>query len=119
MNRPCLLRHPEPVPGRCRACWLYCNDERYRKLWSGEPGLLKKAANFAAAVTAHARSGFKTLSADEVDARLAACATCAQNNGGRCAACGCFLAAKAKWATQDCPLGRWPLACIQPEPSGG
>ncbi len=114
MNRPCVHKHPEPVPDSCRRCWLYCNDERYKKLWSGEPGLLEKAANLASSLVSHARTGLKTVPASEAEERLKICGGCEQNNGGRCAACGCYIKVKATWASQDCPLGKWSLPCIPP-----
>lgn len=110
MNRPCAKRHSELVPDQCRSCWLFCNDERYRALWAGEPGLLEKAANFASSLISHAQSGFQKLALDLVEARLSICSECEQNNEGRCAACGCHVSLKASWASQNCPLHKW--ACI-------
>lgn len=40
MPRPCHLRHPDPkqFPG-CALCRKYLGDDRYRRLWDGEPAL--------------------------------------------------------------------------------
>lgn len=38
--RPCRLTHPTPVPERCRLCWLFVNDERYRTHWSDDLKLI-------------------------------------------------------------------------------
>jgi len=42
MPRPC--NHPDVlvpgqpyVEGECRICWLWFNDDRYYKLWEGQP----------------------------------------------------------------------------------
>lgn len=36
--RPCRAFHPEPTTdGRCRVCYLFVNDERYRKVWTNPP----------------------------------------------------------------------------------
>jgi hypothetical protein len=32
------MPRPHPTPDcRCRLCWLYANDERYRRLWDDRP----------------------------------------------------------------------------------
>ncbi|SIO58435.1 hypothetical protein SAMN05444166_5678 [Singulisphaera sp. GP187] len=41
------------------------------------------------------------------EARLAVCAACPEYDEGRCRLCGCFLATKAGWADQECPVGKW------------
>lgn len=119
MNRPCVKRHPELAPDHCRTCWLFLNDERYRKLWAGEPGLLEKAANFASALVSHAQSGFQKLPLGIVEDRLRVCGGCEQNNGGRCAACGCHVSLKAGWASQDCPLRKWPCISLERDSQRG
>lgn len=30
MKRVCCKDHPDPMPDRCRLCWLYVNDPNYR-----------------------------------------------------------------------------------------
>ena len=73
------------------------------------PGLLTRAANFAAAVFSHVAAGLPILSPEATAARLAVCAGCPLRvAGGLCAVCGCVLAEKARWADQNCPERRWP-----------
>lgn len=33
--RPCAVKHPEPVPDKCRLCELFLYDHRYNLLWGG------------------------------------------------------------------------------------
>lgn len=44
------------------------------------------------------------------EACLAICAACEKwdEQAKRCLECGCFMALKARLATEQCPLGRWP-----------
>ena len=119
MNRPCIRQHPEPSPANCRACYLFVNDERYRKLWGGMPGLLESASNLATAVIEHTRSGLQEVSEEERQRRLELCEGCPQLTGGRCAACGCFVSLKAKWLSQKCPLGKWTLPLAEDVPANG
>ena len=73
------------------------------------PGILTRAANFAAAVAAHVAAGLPTLPPEATAARLAVCAPCDQRlPGGECAVCGCNLTVKASWREQECPLDKWP-----------
>lgn len=79
------------------------------------PGLVTRAANFAAAVVSHVAAGLPAAGAELAAARLAICRGCDRfvaPNG--CAVCGCNLAAKAAWAEQECPLGRWPVSPAGP-----
>ena len=39
--------------------------------------------------------------------RLGICGDCPHNHGGVCSRCGCFLKAKARVATEACPLNKW------------
>jgi len=72
------------------------------------PSLGKQAWNFTKAVTNHIKSGAAHASEELYKARLETCDTCPERVGERCSACGCFIAAKAKWASSDCPIGKWP-----------
>jgi hypothetical protein len=76
------------------------------------PGLLKRAGSLAKAIGAETKAvvqGQPTLSAQQVAARLAVCASCDQLRSNRtCARCGCFVDAKARFRSQTCPLRKWP-----------
>ncbi len=79
-------------------------------------GNLAKAA--AKAATTAVRGGHVLADEDVVQRRVAVCRSgeCDRyvRDSDRCAECGCFVAPKAKLATEDCPLGLWtgeaPLA---------
>jgi hypothetical protein len=76
------------------------------------PGLLKRAGSLAKAIGSETKAmvqGQPTLTAKQVAERLAACASCDQLRSNRaCAKCGCFVDAKARFRSQNCPLRRWP-----------
>ena len=75
------------------------------------PGLGKMAGNFLKAVGKHVADGGKKVSEEEYESRLKECNTCVfLVNNSRCSHmnCGCSVARKAKWKSEDCPVGRWP-----------
>lgn len=92
-NGPCLPMEPEP------------GDEN-------GPGLVQRAANFGKAVARHLVNGMKQLEPAAYDERIAICHQCPACDTTRLVCrhqqCGCFLTMKARWASEDCPLQRWP-----------
>lgn len=76
------------------------------------PGLLKRAGSLAKAIGSETKAitkGQPNLTARQVAARLAACGACDQLRSNRtCARCGCFVDAKARFRSQNCPLRKWP-----------
>jgi len=78
------------------------------------PGLIKMAGSLAKAIGSETKAivhGQQTLTAQQVAARLAACASCDKLRSNRtCASCGCFVDAKARFRSQGCPLRKWPAA---------
>ena len=71
--------------------------------------LLNAGAAAARVVTATLTGQPVQVSGEVAAARLAICGPCDQRLGdGRCAGCGCVLSMKARLATEDCPLGKWP-----------
>jgi hypothetical protein len=124
--RPCTCdRFQKDQPyqlGQCRLCWLYHNDDRYRRLWDGlplepqgnepdgppkMPSLLQQAANFGGAVVRHVANGMKQVSPEEKQRRLDLCVICEHYANGRCAKCGCGLDSKTGWDSERCPIGKW------------
>jgi hypothetical protein len=74
---------------------------------------------FAQAIYKYILSGLPKVTDEQYAARLAICDTCEQcdktdTETWKCQACGCnlqegtILPGKARWATQDCPLSKWP-----------
>lgn len=103
----------------------------------GEPRIQipwwKQATNVASAAGRAAsqavRGGEVLVSSEVAGSRLAVCRSgCAHYipRSGRCTKCGCFVSAKAKLATEDCPMGLWPAApngvprsVVRRKPCGG
>jgi len=119
MARPCTCDRIPPkgepyIKGQhCRRCWRYHNDDRYKNKWDAVgPSIIKKAGNFIVAAVKHLSSGMKKLCDDEYQKRIDVCDSCEKKVGDNCLECGCVLSIKARWASEDCPLGRWPLQVI-------
>lgn len=103
------------VAGRdCRICWLYHNDDRYKKI----SNLVQQAGNFKEALVKRVESNFQNVSPELLEERLKICGGCEfKQDNWQCSQCGCYLTIKAKWATENCPKGKWPLQTIE-EPKG-
>lgn len=84
------------------------------------PTVVQRAKSMARALFESARGGFKTLSAEEVQARLTACETTGPGGGAcesfrgvkglfhvACGACGCTKL-KMHLKSSVCPKNRWP-----------
>lgn len=57
------------------------------------------------------QSGSPLRTTEELTECLTVCRDCPEyqlHPIARCKSCGCFLSAKARMATEDCPLGKWP-----------
>lgn len=83
-----------------------CNKPSKGKL----PSLKKRAKNFTKAVGKRAAAGFVNVGDEEYASRLEICESnqCGHFNGTHCLKCGCPVKKKAKWATEQCPVGLWP-----------
>jgi hypothetical protein len=71
------------------------------------PGLLRMAISATKSMTQYMASGFKSVSAEVQERRLATCATCEHHTGLRCRICGCFTNVKSRLAHESCPIGKW------------
>jgi hypothetical protein len=99
-------------PAEYRSHWVECWRRGFdclRPLMS----LQAQAVLFATAWGRHLAGGMRTVSEAEYRRRLAACAACDHFHDNHCLACGCRLAgdavAKARWADEQCPLGKWEV----------
>jgi hypothetical protein len=76
------------------------------------PALARKFTSSVFREARHRLTGEPPLSSEDIAARLSICATCPARMGemplARCRACGCFLAAKSRFASESCPLQKWP-----------
>lgn len=85
-----------------------CNKPRF-------PSVLQQAKNLGVAVVKHVADGMRRTSTEEYASRLMVCQgdeatgvpACPFYQAGRCLECGCFLAEKAKWRSEDCPKDKW------------
>jgi peroxiredoxin len=72
------------------------------------PPLATRAWNLTQSLADFAADGFKTLSTDEYQTRLAICDTCDRRRENTCLECGCYLPLKAKGRAFECPIKKWP-----------
>lgn len=74
-----------------------------------DPSLLTRASNFGKAVVDFVQDGFALVDEKTKQERLTQCKTCHYYRDGWCSheSCGCYLEAKTKIASQECPIGRW------------
>lgn len=72
------------------------------------PGWLRMALSAAKSMAKFIGSGMKTVPPAELQRRLRTCAACVHHTRVRCRLCGCFTAAKARMAHEECPVGKWP-----------
>jgi|TARA_B100001094_G_C17821393_1_gene618691 hypothetical protein len=81
------------------------NDKQPEKV-----GITKKAANFTKAVTKHAFNGFRKTPSMVYRSRIDICNSCEfLLNNKECGKCGCPVAEKASWASEQCPIGKWEV----------
>ena len=76
------------------------------------PSASRRVMNLASAAVRHAMSGFERANQDLIEARLEICRQCASceitNMICREKSCGCYVQIKAGWASESCPLLKWP-----------
>jgi ferredoxin len=72
---------------------------------------IQKVANFAAAMKRHMADRMRTVPEEEYQKRISICHSCPWFRDNTCTKCGCRLAgdklAKARWASESCPLKKW------------
>lgn len=73
------------------------------------PSKMQMAKNFAKSAVNHISNGMKNVDTNLQAQRLEICADCPfiSADKSRCTKCGCFLAAKTKWKSSSCPIGKW------------
>lgn len=117
---PIITVLPENLPIRCNVCPLsrelalkYKQELEAKKAEEEYklPGIAQLAKNFGVAVANHAMDGFKKVTYDEYNSRIIICNNCERFENGRCKhpKCGCFVAIKARWVSENCPEKKWPI----------
>jgi hypothetical protein len=81
-----------------------------------KPSVLQYAANATQAFARFVGDGFKTVSEEEQNERMAACETCPLNQGGVCNACGCILMYKTQARLEECPAHKWHASLHEKRP---
>jgi len=81
------------------------------KIAAIEPGIVRRAKNFAGAIRADVKNRRRRVSAEVRKQRRAICAACELYKPKRVMCshprCGCNLKRKVTWAASRCPIGRW------------
>lgn len=80
------------------------------------PSLRRRAWNFTKAVASFAGDGFKKVHPKVYERRMEVCDGCVYRQENACLKCGCNLTAKAKWNSQQCPIGKWSGLSDEPDP---
>lgn len=94
-------------------CW--CEKEKSKNSIIKEekidgPGITKLVENFTKAVINHAKDGMRKVTEEQYKDRLTVCSQCDFQDNDRCKhmSCGCVLSKKARWRSENCPMGKWP-----------
>jgi hypothetical protein len=104
--------------------WMLCRTRSdYFRLWEegrgpgqrysrSEPGLARKAVNVWRAVVRYIASRRLRVKRAAYRQRLEICRGCPALDPERMVCreknCGCNVERKAKWASENCPIGKWP-----------
>jgi hypothetical protein len=74
------------------------------------PSVLRMLKNFSKELAKYAKEGAPNVSKQDYKDRIKTCHSCEHLlRNKRCGMCGCIIEHKAKWATSDCPDGRWKV----------
>jgi hypothetical protein len=79
---------------------------------------IKTVKGFVNSAATYIQSGMVNVSDSIKQERLEVCKSCDQyndkdKNNPTCNECGCFLQIKTGWATESCPLKKWPPIATQ------
>lgn len=82
----------------------------YRALWAKLTKHLSfqdKVVNLVNAICNALKVNFQQASPDMQNYRFGVCAECPKNVDGKCQKCGCIIELKVKFASEECPEGKW------------
>jgi hypothetical protein len=71
--------------------------------------IAKKVKNFTKAIVRHASNNFRRVTQEEYNERMSMCGKCDYRDDKICShmKCGCYIARKAWWESENCPDGKW------------
>lgn len=72
------------------------------------PGTIELAGNLLKAVAGYVAGGMQDRTREQVADCLKVCSLCELRRGGDCSVCGCPVADRARMASNDCLVGKWP-----------
>jgi len=77
------------------------------------PTIAQKASSFIQASLKFMATGMHRVKDDIRDQRMTICESCefcdkTNNKHPSCTKCGCFLNIKISWASEGCPIDKWP-----------
>ena len=98
------VKHPSKL-GWCGFHAVHVDDKSKKKM----PPLITQAKNFTTATKKHVAAGRPKRSELETAKCMATCEKCEWFNpdSRRCSKCGCRMTIKSRWATANCPIGKW------------
>lgn len=119
----------ECIPEKRGSKWVcpncgFSNDNLFRKRCTANQSNSKpdtsisfgvKVGNYSVAIAKWFKHGCPIRTDKNVDTLLEVCESCEQYSNKQCSVCGCSVNRsedatrnKARMATEDCPLGKWP-----------
>lgn len=116
-----ICKSDHPKAETYRQNWLKLNQEKKWKpiieyMLKHAP---KEVVDFLISLKKYTDSGSPKISDADYKLRTEKCDQCEHNKGGSCELCGCFIALKASWPTEECPAHKWPtLPVINAAKSG-
>ncbi len=74
-----------------------------------KPNLMVKAYNLLKASYKHAKDDFEKTEQTIYNDRVHTCSRCNfyDHDDNSCNVCGCPIATKASWKSENCPKGKW------------
>ena len=74
------------------------------------PSLIDMAKNFFKGVSNHIKNRMEKLTDEQYAERIKVCESCDYYNDRTCTQknCGCTITRKARWASEECPIDKWP-----------
>ena len=76
------------------------------------PSFFDQIKTFVKATANYVAKGCQNVTEEQYQERMNICQSCEHFKDNRCMKCGCKvggdIVAKARWSSEDCPIGKWP-----------